>query len=67
MAASAHIELDITVASKGGDSLATCSVRVPLAIKAAHVGDQVVLDADTGATVKRIEAGLAAFKAAVEK
>lgn len=65
--ASAHIELELTVSSKEGDTLGTCPVRVPLTIAAAHVGDQVVLDADTGATVKRIEAGLAAFKAAVEK
>lgn len=64
--ASAHIELDITVASNDGATLATCPVRVPLAIVATHVGDHVVLDADTADIAKRVEAGLAAFKAAVE-
>lgn len=67
MATTAHIDLSITVTSKGGDTLATRPVQVPLAIAAAHVGDQVVLEVDTEATVKRIEAGFAAFRAAVEK
>lgn len=65
--ASAHIELDVTVAVKGGDILGVGQMSVPLKLTATHGTHAVALHADTADVSSRIAAGLAAFKAAVEK
>lgn len=64
--ASAHIEIDIIVAAKDGDTLGICPVSIPLQITATTGVHAVTLEADTADLTKRITRGLEAFKAAVE-